>query len=386
MSSPSSAASSTTSSASRPASRRRHEERLLPGAGLYRARPAARALDQDRGGLQGPRVAHRLLSVGRVPARPASRRQSPEPGHHRDGQEGDERAGPRPRRAAGAGRGAGTGQRGPRTARGVLHGIARDTPDLRDRLRHPLRVRHLRSAHREGMAGREHRQVAALRQPVGNRAAGDRVRRQARRPHRALHRLQRAPSRALDSEPRRARRRLRHPDPRISRRQRESAAAVERAGGGVVRFPRLQRRRLLRRGRAQGRLGEPDQGAVSERRTGRRQAPAPGAAVLLRVVRAAGHDAHPPAGRERFRRLRRALRRTAERHASRDRGGRAHAPVHRRVRHGLGQRVGGHQAHVCVHEPHAAAGGAGEMAGRVVRTGAATPSRDRVRDQPTFPR
>ena len=39
-----------------------------------------------------------------------------------------------------------------------------------DRLRHPLRVRHLRPGDPRRLAGRDHRQVAALRQPVGDRA------------------------------------------------------------------------------------------------------------------------------------------------------------------------------------------------------------------------
>ncbi len=40
------------------------------------------------------------------------------------------------------------------------------------RLRHPLRVRHLPPGDRRRLAGRAHRQVAALRQSVGDRAAG----------------------------------------------------------------------------------------------------------------------------------------------------------------------------------------------------------------------
>ena len=43
------------------------------------------------------------------------------------------------------------------------------------RLRHPLRVRHFRSGHPRWLAVRDHRQVAAERQPVGNRAPGDHV-------------------------------------------------------------------------------------------------------------------------------------------------------------------------------------------------------------------
>ena len=51
-------------------------------------------------------------------------------------------------------------------------------------------------------------------------------------------------------------------------------------------------RRLLRRGQAEGRLREPDQGALSERRADPGQGAAPRAAVLLRLVLAAGHAAH----------------------------------------------------------------------------------------------
>ena len=46
----------------------------------------------------------------------------------------------------------------------------------------------------------------------------------------------------------------------------QHAAAVERRGRRVVRLRRLQPRRLLRRGRREGHLREPDQGALPERR------------------------------------------------------------------------------------------------------------------------
>ncbi len=85
----------------------------------------------------------------------------------------DARAGSR--RAAGAGRGAGARQWRPRPAGGLLHGFARDAERSRHRLRHPLRVRHLRSGHSRRLAGRAHRQVAALRQPLGDRAVGSHV-------------------------------------------------------------------------------------------------------------------------------------------------------------------------------------------------------------------
>ena len=75
----------------------------------------------------------------------------------------------------------------------------------------------------------------------------------------------------------------------------EPAAPVEGGSGRVVRLRRVQRRRLLRRGRGEDRVGEHHQGALSERRAGGRQAAAARAAVLLRLVLAAGHDPAPSA-------------------------------------------------------------------------------------------
>ena len=47
----------------------------------------------------------------------------------------------------------------------------------------------------------------------------------------------------------------------------------------------------------------------------------------------------------------------------------------------LGRGLGSHQAHARLHEPHAAARGAGEMAAALVRDAAAAPSGDHLRDQ-----
>ena len=95
------------------------------------------------------------------------------------------RARPGSRRAARAGGGAGARQRRPRPARRLLHGLAGDARDPRHRLRHPLRVRHLRPGDPRRLAGRDDRQVAAPRQPLGDPRPGDRLRGAARRPHRA---------------------------------------------------------------------------------------------------------------------------------------------------------------------------------------------------------
>ena len=87
-----------------------------------------------------------------------------------------------------AGGGARPRQRRPGPARVVLPGFARLARSARHRLRHPLRVRHLRPDHPRRLAGGDHRQVAALWQPVGDRAAGNRVRSEVWRTHRGVDR------------------------------------------------------------------------------------------------------------------------------------------------------------------------------------------------------
>ena len=104
---------------------------------------------------------------------------------------------------------------------------------------------------------------------------------------------QERPARALGAAHRSCWRPLRHADPRLPRQHRQHLAPVERRGARVVRLRGLQQRRLLRRGQPEGRLGEPQQGALPERRELQRQGAAPRAAVLLRLLLAAGHAAHP---------------------------------------------------------------------------------------------
>ena len=81
----------------------------------------------------------------------------------------------RSRRGARARGRSGAGQRRTGAPGRVLHGLAGDARAAGRRLRHPLRVRHLRAAHRRRPAGRAPRQLAAVRQPVG--AAAPRARR-----------------------------------------------------------------------------------------------------------------------------------------------------------------------------------------------------------------
>ena len=55
-------------------------------------------------------------------------------------------------------------------------------------------------------------------------------------------------------------------------------------------------------------------------------------------------------------------------------------------RSGLGRGVGDHRRDLRLHQPHAAARGAGEVAAGAVRRVAAAPPRDHLRDQPPLPR
>ena len=137
-------------------------------------------------------LAHGRLPVGRVPDGSAPGQQPDQSRHLRRSAPGGRRTRPGLRRAARAGGGAGPRQRRPRPAGRLLSRFAGDAGDPLARLRHPLRVRHLPAGDRRRLAGREDRQVAALRQPWEVPRPGVGGRGEARRPHRALHRRARA--------------------------------------------------------------------------------------------------------------------------------------------------------------------------------------------------
>ena len=75
----------------------------------------------------------------------------------------------------------------------------------------------------------------------------------------------------------------------------------------------------------------------------------------------------------------------AQRHPSEPRRPGADAHPARRGRPRMGPGLGSHPAHARLHQPHAAARGAGEMAVALVRADAAAPSRDHPGDQPPSP-
>ncbi len=95
--------------------------------------------------------------------------------------------GPGPRRGPGLRGGTGTGQRRPRQARRVLPGLAGHPRASGDRLRHPLRIRHLRPGDPRRLAGREDRQLAGQRKPLGDRQTRRQLPGQVGRLRRALH-------------------------------------------------------------------------------------------------------------------------------------------------------------------------------------------------------
>ena len=364
-------------------------KRPLPGGGARRARPPARALARHGVHLRARGQPHRLLPVGRVPARPAPRQQPAEPRH-------------RGRRCAQAVRelgststsslaqeeepGLGNGGLG-RLAACYLDSLATlEIPAIGYGIRYEFGI--FDQAIRDGWQVEIDRQVAAARQPVGDRR-GPRSRSRCSSAA--------APSTAPDAD---GRQRVRWMPERVVKGvaydtpilgYRVNTANMLRLWSAEAAesfdFAGLQRGRLLPRGRGEDVLREHHQGALPERRDRRRQAAAPRAAVLLRLLLAAGHDPHPPAAGERPRRASTAkyavqlndthpaiavaelMRLLVDEHAM---------PV--------GAGLGDHHPHLRLHQPHAAARGAREVAAAAVPVAAAAPPRDHLRDQPPLPR
>ena len=140
---------------------------LLPGTRLGRARPHAgqpRGLDPD---VARPRAEGDVLPVGRVPDGAAAGQQPAQPRDRGRRPRGAGLAGPGLRRGAGVRAGAGARQRRARQARRVLPRLAGHPRAPGDRLRHPLRVRHLRAGVPRRLAGREDRQLARRTETLG---------------------------------------------------------------------------------------------------------------------------------------------------------------------------------------------------------------------------
>ena len=148
----------------------RDPQRLVHGACLHGPGPDAGRLGQDPNYcgtkdlkivtylsaefLEGPHLGNNLINLGiREQVRQAVTelgldletllRQEPEPG---------------------------LGNGGLGQARRLLHGLSRDAPGPGDRVRYPVRIRHLRPGDPGRLAGGKDRQVAAPRQPLGDSA------------------------------------------------------------------------------------------------------------------------------------------------------------------------------------------------------------------------
>ncbi len=160
-----------------------------------------------------------------------------------DRRRGAARPGHRPGRPARRGDRAGPGQRRPGPAGRVLHRLAVDDVRAVDRLRHPLRVRHLPPDVRRRAPGREARHVARARFAVGVPAPRGRGDGRLRRPDRAVRRRGRRGARDLDPGVERARRALQLHGPRLPQRPGVHAAAVERPRDARLRPADLQLRR-----------------------------------------------------------------------------------------------------------------------------------------------
>ena len=323
------------------------------------------ALDQHRADLHRARREARLLPVGRVPARAAARQQPDQPRHRSGRARGDGGARPGSRRAARAGGGAGPRQRRPRPAGGVLHGFAGHAGDPGDRLRHPLRVRHLRSGDPRRLAGRGHRQVAAARQPLGDRAAGDRASTSASAAAPSATRRRRPLPGALGAGDAWSR-----ASPTTRRSSATGSTPATRCACGRRRRSSRSTSRHFNVGDYYGAVEEKmasenaHQGALPERRAGRSASSlrleqqyffvSCSLQDMLRMLACQGCT---------DRALPREVRGAAERHPPGDRGGRADAAAGRRARHATWDEAWEiTRAHARLHQPHAAARGARDLA------------------------
>ena len=135
----------------------------------------------------------------------------------------------------------------------------------------------------------------------------------------------------------------------------------------------------------EGDLRDAVQGALSERRAGDRQAPAPRAAVLLRLVLAAGHA--PPAELKGE-----TIERLPELFAVQLNDTHPSIAVAELMRLLVDERMlpwdaglGHHPAHARLHQPHAAARGARNLGVAAIPGSAAAPARNHLRDQSPLP-
>ena len=232
-------------------------------------------------------------------------------------------------------------------------------------------------------------QLAALRQPLANRPPRIPRRGPALRPRR-----ERASTTRATGVPRwvpgskTPRHSLGHSHPRLRREHRQFPAPL-----GIPR-PRTNStsQTFNRGGYVEARRTKKPWAKPSPRSFTRTTRPRSGKelrlrpAILLRLLLAAGHHPPLPQAQRDLGRLSRQGRHPAQRHPPRHRRRRADAHPRRRKRPRLGRRLGHRQQSLRLHQPHAAARGAGKMARAAVRARAAAPPPDHLRNQPPPPR
>ena len=345
-----------------------------------------RIIDQldrvDQGGLR-PAGQARLLSVAGIPDRPPDARcllQSRPAGRHARGAGLARR---RPRRDRRARAGCRARQWRPRPARRLLHGEHGDRRRARPWLRHPLCQRHVPPGDLRRLAGRAAGNLARPRQSVGVRAPRALLRGRLRRLGRIGHRPRTAGSSAMSG----SRTNACWPSPTTRRWSAGAASASTRCGCG-------------RRCRSIRSCSTPSTPATTSARCARATRPKRCRACSIRPIRTRparncgcgrSISSPPPRCRTSCSAISASMATCmslpdkAAIHLNDTHPAIAVAELMRLLMdvHGIDfdTGLGHHQAHLRLHQPHAAARGAGKLAGAAVRAAAAAPHADHLRDQ-----
>ncbi len=179
-----------------------------------------------------------------------------------------------------------------------------------------------------------------------------------------------------------ARHSIRPAGDRLRRQDHQHAQALGRRHAGLFRFPAIQSRRIRRCSRRDTRSRIAHASSLPRRF----HLHGPGVALPAGIFPRRVLDRRPgapfPAYQPRLERVAGEGRDSAERHASGHGGAGADARAARRRAFGMGRGLGAHATLARLHQSHAAAGGAREVAARMVRADHSPQPRDHSRDQP----